>query len=147
MFFYYPPYTPLTYKYEIEFLQLAYCNIFLITCTDNGNKTSHSTTIQQAAAEPVNISTSFELPTIFSKYDCGSCHRLNEKLQGPSYEEIAAKYYAQTTAVNYLSDKIIKGGSGVWGSVPMNAHPAMPAADATELATYILSLHQKAPIN
>ena len=121
--------------------------LFLIACTDNSNKTSHSSTIKQAAAEPVNISTSFELPPIFSKYDCSSCHRLNEKLQGPSYEEIAAKYHAQTTAVNYLSDKIIKGGSGVWGGLPMNAHPAMPTADATELATYILSLHQKAPIN
>jgi cytochrome c len=132
---------------KLSFYSLLIATLFLIACTDNGNKTSLSTTIQQAATEPVNISTSFELPPIFKKYDCGSCHRLNEKLQGPSYEEIAAKYYAQTTAVNYLSDKIIKGGSGVWGSVPMNAHPAMPAEDARELATYILSLHQKAPIN
>jgi cytochrome c len=132
---------------KLSFYSLVIATFFLIACTDNGNKTSHSTIIQDAAAEPVNISTSLELPPIFNKYDCGSCHRLNEKLQGPSYEEIAAKYHAKTNAAKYLSDKIIKGGSGVWGSVPMNAHPAMPASDATELATYILSLHQKAPIN
>jgi cytochrome c len=132
---------------NLSFYSLVIATFLLIACKDNGNKTSHSTTIQQATSEPVNISTSFELPPIFNKYDCGSCHRLNEKLQGPSYEEIAAKYHAQTTAANYLSDKIMKGGSGVWGSVPMNAHPAMPAEDATELSTFILSLHQKAPIN
>lgn len=113
--------------------------IIISSCTNNNNTTSQKST-EVVVVEPNNISTSFELPPLFNKYDCGTCHRQQEKLQGPSYEEIATKYHDQKNSVKYLADKIINGGSGVWGEVPMNAHPTMPAADATELATYILSL-------
>lgn len=119
------------------------CGCIITSCTSNNNNTTPQISPEVVVVEPTNISTSFELPPVFNKYDCSTCHQQQEKLQGPSYEEIAAKYQHQKTAVSYLADKIIKGGSGVWGEVPMNAHSTMPAADATELATYILSLNSK----
>ncbi len=76
---------------------------------------------------------------LIKKYDCAVCHRKDEKLQGPSYIDVAQKYKGRNDAVAYLSKKIIEGGSGVWGEVPMNAHPGMPQSDAEDLAKYILS--------
>ncbi len=88
-----------------------------------------------AASE--NVSEEFAL---IKKYDCAVCHRKDEKLQGPSYVSIAQKYQTKKDVVPYLSKKIIEGGVGVWGQVPMNAHPGMPQSDAEDLATYIISV-------
>jgi cytochrome c len=69
--------------------------------------------------------------------DCLACHRIDEKLVGPSYKEIAAKYTSKDQEV--LIKSIIEGGSGKWGEVPMTAHPDITKADATEMVKYILS--------
>ena len=104
-----------------------------------------------ADADPIGdslmVSNSFELPPIFTRYDCATCHKIYDKMEGPSYENIAIKYHDNPDAPLYLSKKIVQGGSGVWGNVPMNAHPYMPNEDAIELATYILSLYPTAPAN
>jgi len=50
------------------------------------------------------------------------------------------KYAGVDTAVTYLAKKIIAGGSGVWGSVPMTAHPELSQADAEQMVKYILLL-------
>jgi cytochrome c len=70
--------------------------------------------------------------------DCLTCHKVREKLIGPSYEEIAKKYTSKD--IDTLAAKIIKGGSGVFGSVPMTAHPSIPKEDAKEMVKYILSI-------
>ncbi len=70
--------------------------------------------------------------------DCLACHKVEEKVVGPSYKEVAAKYTDKDEAM--LVDKIIKGGQGVWGEVPMTPHPAVTNEDATEMVKYILSL-------
>ena len=75
--------------------------------------------------------------------DCLTCHKINEKLTGPSYKEVAAKYEATDANIELLSKKIIEGGSGVWGAVAMTPHPALPPEDAKEMARYILSLKNK----
>jgi cytochrome c len=78
-----------------------------------------------------------------AKNDCSTCHRVAEKLTGPSYVDIANKYAtAGDTVVAYLSNKIIKGGSGVWGPAAMTPHPALPQADAEAIVKYILLLKQ-----
>ena len=78
---------------------------------------------------------------LISASDCLGCHKEDQKLVGPSYQEIAKKYEATETHVNYLVGKIIKGGSGVWGEIPMSPHPAVSESDAREMANYILSLN------
>ena len=71
--------------------------------------------------------------------NCMACHAVDKKLVGPSYKDIAAKYAADKAAVDKLAAKIIKGGSGVWGPVPMPANPQVNAADAKKLAGWVLA--------
>ncbi|MCQ4035022.1 c-type cytochrome [Kaistella montana] len=72
--------------------------------------------------------------------DCLTCHKSEEKLIGPSYLDIAGKYENNPANVDLLAEKIIAGGSGVWGSIPMSAHPGMSKENAKKMVTYILSL-------
>ena len=70
--------------------------------------------------------------------DCLTCHKEDAKLVGPSYQEIAAKY--TEADIDMLADKIINGGSGVWGEVPMSAHAGMDKENAKKMVKYILTL-------
>jgi cytochrome c len=78
--------------------------------------------------------------TLISKSDCLACHQDNAKLVGPSYVEVAQKYEANAKNRDYLAEKIIKGGAGAWGQIPMSPHPTLSKADAGEMVDYILSL-------
>ena len=75
---------------------------------------------------------------LIEKSDCLSCHKINEKVVGPSYEDVAAKY--TIADIDMLANTIIKGGSGHWGEIPMTPHPDLSEADAKEMVKYILSL-------
>ncbi len=77
---------------------------------------------------------------LIAKSDCVGCHKLDKKLIGPSYLDIAKKYPNNDKNATYLAGKIIKGGSGVWGSMPMSAHSSLKKEEAKSMATYILSL-------
>ncbi len=72
--------------------------------------------------------------------DCKTCHHKTNKIIGPAHLEVAKKYDFTEANVKMLADKIIKGGSGVWGEVPMNGHPDLSVADAEKMAKYVLSL-------
>lgn len=74
--------------------------------------------------------------------DCLACHQVDNKLVGPAYQEVAAKYEMNDKNLNYLAEKIIKGGAGVWGQIPMTPHPDLKKEDAQEMAKYILSLRK-----
>lgn len=80
---------------------------------------------------------------IAAKSDCATCHKIEEKNIGPAWRDVANKYAGADTAVAYLSKKIIDGGAGVWGEVPMAAHPTFSQADAEAVAKYVLSLKNK----
>lgn len=71
--------------------------------------------------------------------NCMSCHAVDKKLVGPSYKDVAAKYAGQKDAVDKLATKIIKGGSGVWGPVPMPANAQVAEADAKKLAAWVMT--------
>jgi cytochrome c len=73
------------------------------------------------------------------KKNCLACHAVDKKVIGPSYQEVAAKYAGQKDAADKLAQKILKGGSGVWGPVPMPANTQVNEAEAKTLATWILS--------
>ena len=77
---------------------------------------------------------------LIAKSDCVACHKIDKKLIGPSYLDIANKYADNEKNITYLSNKIIKGGSGVWGTIPMAAHASMKKDEAKTIAKYILSL-------
>jgi len=70
--------------------------------------------------------------------NCMSCHNVDKKVVGPAYKDIAKKYTAKDEAM--LAEKVIKGGKGVWGPVPMPPNSAVSPADAEKLVKWILSL-------
>lgn len=74
------------------------------------------------------------------KKNCMACHAIDKKVVGPAYKDVAAKYAGQKDAVDKLSQKVIKGGSGVWGQVPMPANAQVNEAEAKQLVQWILSL-------
>lgn len=74
------------------------------------------------------------------KKNCMACHAVDKKVVGPAYKEVAAKYAGQKDAVDKLSQKVIKGGSGVWGQVPMPANAQVNEAEAKQLVQWILTL-------
>ena len=71
--------------------------------------------------------------------NCMACHAIDKKLVGPSYKDVAAKYAGQKDAVDKLAAKIIKGGSGVWGPIPMPANAQVNDAEAKKLAAWALT--------
>lgn len=72
--------------------------------------------------------------------DCTTCHKIEEKNIGPAYRDVANKYEATEANIETLANKVIKGGSGNWGTVPMTPHPAVSLDSAKEMVRYILSL-------
>jgi cytochrome c len=72
--------------------------------------------------------------------NCMACHAVDKKLVGPAYKDVAAKYAGQKDAVDKLAAKIMKGGSGVWGPVPMPANTQVNEAEAKKLAAWVLTL-------
>ena len=77
---------------------------------------------------------------LLKKSGCTACHAIDKKVVGPAYKEVAAKYRGDAKAPAMLAEKIKKGGSGVWGPVPMPPNAAVPDADIKTMVTYILSL-------
>lgn len=71
--------------------------------------------------------------------NCMACHSVAAKLVGPAYKDVAKKYAGQKDAADKLAAKVIKGGSGVWGAIPMPANPQVNEADAKKLVAWILT--------
>jgi cytochrome c len=71
--------------------------------------------------------------------NCMACHAIGSKLVGPAYKDVAAKYAGQKGAEDKLVQKVMKGGSGVWGPVPMPANPQVSEAEARSLVKWVLS--------
>ena len=72
--------------------------------------------------------------------NCMSCHAVERKLIGPSFKDIAAKYKDDKGAADKLAKKIISGGAGVWGPIPMPANTQVSEADAKKLAEWVLQV-------
>lgn len=77
--------------------------------------------------------------------DCKTCHHATNKIVGPAHAEVAKKYEFTQANAAMLAEKIIAGGSGVWGQVPMTAHADLSKADAEKMAMYVLSLDGEKP--
>ena len=74
------------------------------------------------------------------KKNCLACHSVDKKVVGPAYKDVAAKYAGQKDAVDKLTQKVLKGGAGVWGPVPMPANTQVTPAEARQLVEWILTL-------
>ncbi len=92
-----------------------------------------STLATQAAA-------STEVPDMLKKYTCTACHAVDKKVVGPAFSSIAAKYKGDPAAKEKLSLKVVNGGGGVWGTMPMPANPKLSQTDAATMIDFILGL-------
>ena len=110
-----------------------------LTSCGGGGKTEEKPKVVDITEDPVYQ----KGVEIVANSDCKTCHMIDEKNVGPAWRDVANKYADSANAVAYLSHKIINGGSGVWGQVPMAAHPTMPQEDAEALAKYVLLLKNK----
>jgi cytochrome c len=73
------------------------------------------------------------------KSNCMSCHQVDKKLVGPSYQDVAAKYKGQGNAAKKLAAKVKAGGKGAWGEIPMPPNPNVKDADIQILVKWILA--------
>jgi cytochrome c len=80
------------------------------------------------------------LDDLLKKNGCTACHAVDKKVIGPSYTEVAAKYKSDPKAPAYLADKIKKGGSGVWGQIPMPPNTQVSDAEVKKIVDDILKL-------
>ena len=91
------------------------------------------------AAMTTLVAPAFADEALAKSKNCMACHAVDKKLVGPSYKDVAKKYAGDAKAVDALAAKIMKGGSGVWGAIPMPANPQVNDADAKKLAAWVLS--------
>lgn len=96
--------------------------------------------IALSALMVVAASPAFANADLAAKKNCLACHAVDKKVIGPAYKDVAAKYKGQKDAADMLAKKIVAGGSGVWGQVPMPANPQVSPEEAKQLATWVLSL-------
>ncbi|MEP7108771.1 MAG: c-type cytochrome [Ferruginibacter sp.] len=80
---------------------------------------------------------------LVAKSDCFTCHKLRDPSIGPAYGLVAAKYENTESNRNLLASKILSGGQGVWGQIPMVAHPQISREDAIAMVKYILLLKEE----
>lgn len=109
------------------------------TAKKKTTKTAKTTApAKTAVATPADIA---EGKALLSKSDCLTCHTLDTKLIGPAYKNVAIKYPASADSYEQLAGKIIRGGAGVWGQVPMSPHSSLSMNEAKQMVKYILSIH------
>lgn len=111
----------------------------LYACGGNETKPAEAGGEKPAAAAAADPDVEKGLALV-GQSDCAGCHKVLEPSVGPAHAEVAKKYENTEANINMLADKIMNGGSGNWGTVPMAAHPGISKADAVLMAKYVLSL-------
>lgn len=122
---------------------IAGLSTLAFACGNNAEQKEATTETKEAtqpAPAPAANADADKGVTLIANSDCLTCHKVNEKSIGPSYADVAKKYEDNDANVAMLASKIIKGGQGVWGEVPMTPHPQLSEDDAKVMVKYILSL-------
>lgn len=118
-----------------------------------GEKSTETTTtpaVESTPAEPaqeMSLEEKYKDDPIYIKglaklktSDCTTCHMVERKIVGPSYADVASKYESTEENIEKLAQKVIEGGVGVWGEVPMPPHPTLSMEDAKDMVAYVLLL-------
>jgi len=124
------------------FLVLSVCAV-ISACggsSNSGSTDSIATTTPLATTTAATIDASTPGGKLITANDCSTCHKVDTKVIGPAFLDVAAKYPSTEANIDTLANKVIKGGKGNWGDIPMAAHPNLSLADAKTIVTYILSL-------
>lgn len=114
-----------------------------VSCGEPATSTKAMANDTSAAASAVKDPVYQKGLALVGKSDCLTCHKIEEQMTGPSYRAIAEKYAgAPNDVITALAQKIINGGVGNWGNVPMTPHPSVSQDDAETMVRYILELKQ-----
>ena len=119
-----------------------------LTACGGGEKTESTESKPISNATQEEAAPKAEAPVVAKKdgkalieaSDCRTCHKNNEKLIGPAYKEVAKKYESNAENISKLAGKVMAGGQGVWGEIPMAGHPNLSKEDAEAMVEYILTI-------
>ena len=123
-------------------LLIFFAATLIYACGSNKETTNTEDygTPDESAAPVASVDVIAQGESLVNASDCKTCHHKTNKIIGPSHTEVATKYEFTQANVTLLANKIINGGTGVWGEIPMTAHPDLQLADAEKMARYVLSL-------
>jgi cytochrome c len=126
------------------FVFAAFCTA-MVACnsSDNNKGGEQKPAADNAAPGGATTAADDKALEMIGSLDCTTCHKINEKNIGPAYIDVSKKYEATDANIEALANKVIKGGSGNWGSVPMTPHPTLSLDSAKQMVSYILSLKNK----
>ena len=135
------------------FVFIALASIASFTITSCGSKKEEAKTeatedASEDLAEPKKESADDLISqgqALVDGSDCKTCHHPVNKIIGPSHMDVAKKYDFTQANITLLAGKIISGGSGVWGEIPMSPHGDITKVDAEKMAMYVLSLDGEKP--
>ncbi|MEY3920366.1 MAG: hypothetical protein RL634_127 [Bacteroidota bacterium] len=116
-------------------------------CGGGNNETTEQKPISNATEEPA-AKAEEAAPAVAKKdgkaliegSDCRTCHKDDTKLIGPAYKDVAKKYPNTPENIKTLAQKVMNGGQGNWGEIPMAGHPNLSMEDASAMVEYILSM-------
>ncbi len=133
---------------DVKYVIVALVGIGVLACntspTNKMQDNNKTATTDSLINNPGSIGgTAYEVGArLIAANDCLGCHKINVKATGPSYDSIALRYSLTEGNVELLAQKIITGGQGRWGQIPMTPHPTLQPTDAQEMVKYILSLRK-----
>jgi cytochrome c len=121
---------------------------FAIACNSNGEADKKEATekLEEVTASGTKLPAGITQDdydkglNLVATSDCLTCHDINKKITGPSYAEIANKYEVTDANITMLAGKIITGGKGNWGEIPMTPHADLSEEEAKTMVKYVLSL-------
>jgi cytochrome c len=124
-----------------KFLIVFSVSAFVLACgSSEDQKPAEEKKPDTMAAAPAPTPADTKGLELIGASDCTTCHAIDKKNIGPAYVDVAAKYENTPAVIDTLVSKVLKGGSGNWGTIPMTPHPTVPEADAREMVKYIMSL-------
>jgi len=117
--------------------------VALAACGGNGTPEEAADLVDTTAANDITLHPDYDpgLALVVDN-DCYDCHKVEEEMVGPSYQKIAQKYAGQEDAIDILANRIMTGGSGVWGDTAMTPHPTVTKEDAVRIVKYIMLLKE-----
>lgn len=116
---------------------ISFSILAIVSCSKNEKNVEISSVVVSEEKQAVVLTPEEEGKVLVEGADCLTCHKMDAQLIGPSYQEVAKKYTEKE--VDMLADKIINGGVGVWGDVPMSQHPGLDKENAKKMVKYILA--------
>ena len=112
----------------------------IIACGPKEKKSTEEFNVNESTESKPAVDLIAQGEALVKASDCKTCHHATNKIIGPSHTDVAKKYDFTEANVKMLAQKIIAGGQGNWGEIPMAAHADISTENAASMARYVLSL-------